>query len=155
METSNEISSSIAIDRDLRFRIKSTLALLNTFHNRNGAVHSRCFGPSLANGFNRQYKRCLRKHFVRKKTRKKNPKTASGRRLSLPGYPSGRYSRNAPTLCTSPDNSRYARKTFPSIVPVVVPFAARNRSGNSDGVVPSPVPIVPALPGYSCGSGGP
>ena len=52
METSNEISSSIAIDRDLRFRIKSTLALLNTFHNRNGAVHSRCFGPSLANEFN-------------------------------------------------------------------------------------------------------
>jgi len=36
---------------DLRFGIKSTFALLNTFHDSNGAVHSCCFAPASANGF--------------------------------------------------------------------------------------------------------
>jgi hypothetical protein len=56
-------------------------------------------------------------------------------------------------LCTSPDNSRYARKIFPSIIPVVVPAAVRNSPGNSDVVVPTVV--VPTLPGNSDGGGGP
>ena len=56
-------------------------------------------------------------------------------------------------LCTSPDNSRYARRIFPSTLPVVVPAAVRNSPGNSDVVVPTVV--VPALPGNSDGGGGP
>ena len=55
-------------------------------------------------------------------------------------------------LRTSPDNNRYARKIFPSIIAVVFPFAVPNRP---DVVVPSPVPTVPALPGNSDGGGGP
>jgi hypothetical protein len=55
-------------------------------------------------------------------------------------------------LRTSLDNSRYARKIFPSTIPVVVPFAVPNRPGV---VVPSPVPTVLALPGNSDGGGGP
>src|SRR5215471_10007400 len=75
----------------------------------------------------------------------------TGRRLSLPDYPLGRNRRNGSMLCTSPDNSRYARRIFPSTLPVVVPSpAAPNRTGNSDIVVPAPI-----RPGNSDGAGGP
>ena len=65
--------------------------------------------------------------------------------------PLGRNRRNGSMLCTSPDNSRYARRIFPSTLPVVVPSpAAPNRTGNRDIVVPAPI-----RPGNSDGDGGP
>ena len=77
----------------------------------------------------------------------------TGRRLSLPGYPLRKEPSQRPDACTSPDNSRYARKIFPSIIPVVVPAPVRSSPGNSDVVVPTVV--VPTLPGNSDGGVGP